>query len=113
MGDYATTDDLLAAAADEYADVILRGGKTVRVRGLSRYEWFLTGKLSDGGDANKFEQAMVQMGMVEPPMSSKQVEEWRNRPGTSPDLHAVSRVIRELSGQGEGADKSDPGGIGE
>ncbi|GIE46206.1 hypothetical protein [Actinoplanes lobatus] len=112
--EYASADDLLAEIEEESgADVALPSGKTVRVRGLSRYEWFLAGKLSPDGDGNVFETHMVQMGLVAPSMSAAQVEAWRKRPGRAPDLGAVSDKIRELSGHGEAAQKSDPGAAGE
>lgn len=113
MTEYASADDLVAESEESSEDVALPSGKTVRVRGLSRYEWFLAGKMSSDGDPNAFETSMVQMGLVTPSMSPKQVEAWRKRPGKSPDLAAVSGKIRELSGHGEGAAKSDPGAAGE
>jgi len=106
--EYASIDDLTAETGEESApDVLLPSGKTVRVRGLSRFEWFLAGKGNTDGDPNVFETRMVAMGMVAPPMTEKQVEKWRKRPGSSPDVGIVSDRIRELSGHGEGADKSD------
>ena len=106
MTEYASADDLLAEVEESSTDVPLPSGKTVRVRGLSRFEWFLAGKGSDG-DANAFETRLVEMGMVAPPMTEKQVEKWRKRPGSMPDVSAASDVIRKLSGMNEGADKSN------
>jgi hypothetical protein len=106
MTEYANVDDLTTEDEQSTPDVVLPSGKTVRVRGLSRFEWFLAGKNSDG-DANVFETRMVAMGMVTPAMTEKQAEKWRKRSGSSPDVSAVSDKIRELSGHGEGADKSD------
>jgi hypothetical protein len=102
--EYASFDELIEDEAGPQ-DVPLGGGRTVQVRGLSRFEWFLAGKDTDG-DANAFEVKMITMGLVTPKLSGKQVEAWRKRPGTVPDLSAVSDKIRELSGIGEGADKS-------
>lgn len=107
MTEYASLDDLTADTGEESTpDVLLPSGKTVRVRGLSRFEWFLAGKGNNDSDPNIFETRMVAMGMVAPPMTEKQVEKWRKRPGSSPDVGVVSDRIRDLSGHGEGADKS-------
>lgn len=110
--DYASADDLFADDEETTQDVTLRSGKVVQVRGLSRFEWFLAGKNNDG-DANSFETRMVAMGMVTPSMTEKAIEKWRKRPGTVADLSAVSDRIRELSGAGDGADKSDVREVGE
>lgn len=108
MTEYASVDDLTAETGEDATpDIPLPSGKTVRVRGLSRFEWFLAGKGNNDSDPNVFETRMVAMGMVAPPMTEKQVEKWRKRPGSSPDVGVVSDKIRELSGHGEGADKSN------
>lgn len=108
MTEYADFDSLLGPeGADDADDVTLPSGKTVRVRGLSRFEWFLAGKKAGDGDANAFETVMISMGMVAPALSEKQVERWRKKPGTMADLGKVSDAIRRLTGVDEGADKSD------
>lgn len=113
MTEYASAEDLCEATEEDAPrDVALPSGKVVAVRGLSRFEWFLAGKTTDG-DANGFETRMVAMGMVAPAMTEKAVEKWRKRPGTVADLSAVSDRIRELSGAGDGADKSDVREVGE
>lgn len=112
--EYASADDLITGDdAETVVDVSLPGGKSVQVRGLSRYEWFLAGKMAPDGDPNLFETHMVQMGLVNPAMTVKQVEAWRKKPGSTPALGAVSDRIRALSGHGEGAAKSNPGATGE
>lgn len=112
MTEYASFESLAAADEDGPVDVALSGGRIVQVRGLSRYEWFLAGKGTDG-DPNAFETRMVAMGLAEPKLSEKQVDAWRKRPGTVPDLSAVSDRIRQLTGIDEGADKSDVREVGE
>jgi hypothetical protein len=107
MTEYADFDALLGPDAEDAGDVTLAGGRIVRVRGLSRYEWFLAGKKAPDGDANAFETVMISMGMVAPELSEKQVEKWRKQPGTMADLGKVSDAIRVLTGVDEGADKSD------
>lgn len=109
MTEYASAEDLFEPTEEDGPkDVALSSGRVVLVRGLSRYEWFLAGKTTDG-DANDFETKMIAMGLVSPAMTEKQVEKWRKKPGTVADLNAVSDRIRELSGAGEGADKSNTG----
>jgi len=108
MTEYADFDALLGPeAVDDADDVVLSGGRTVRVRGLSRFEWFLAGKKVPDGDANAFETVLISMGMVAPEMTEKQAEKWRKQPGTYPDVSKVSDAIRRLTGVDEGADKSD------
>lgn len=103
--EYASVDDL---TSDEIqsgtADVTLPNGKVVKVRGLSRFELLLSGKGTD--DTALMERRNVARCMVAPPMTEKQVEAWQR--GSSPvALGLVTKAIRELSGLGEGADKSD------
>lgn len=107
MTEYASTDDLIAGE-DPAEDLPLPSGRTVRVRGLSRYEWFLVGKRSsdNGNDGNVGEILMIKMGLVEPKMTDAQVTTWRKRSGAGRDIAAVSDRIRELTGVSEGADKS-------
>lgn len=103
--EYASFEDLTAVEEDGPVDVDLSGGRKVQVRGLSRYEWFLAGK-DTNGDGNAFEVEMIAMGLVEPKLSKGQVDAWRRRAGTVADISRVSDRIRELTGIDEGADKS-------
>lgn len=74
----------------------------VSVRGLTRGEVFATQK---AGDTEATERRIVAIGMVDPPMNEDDVKQWqRNSPAG--ELEAVVDKIRELSGLGEGADKS-------
>jgi predicted lipoprotein len=109
MSEIASFEDLTGGEA-EIVSVDLAGGKSVRVRGLSRYEYMLAGKQSqvDGEtDVNAFEGLIVLYGTVEPKLSRGQVEAWQKAPGRSADFHRVDREIMRLSGLNEGADKSD------
>ncbi len=106
MTEYASLDDLTAPGEPETEDVTLTGGKVVKVRGLTRFELIVNGKGTD--DALVIERRNVATCMVEPRMTEAQVAKWQkgSKPG---DLARVTVAIRNLSGLGEGADKSPPG----
>ncbi len=113
MTEYTDVDDLLNGE-DETHDVTLPNGKTVQVRGLSRAEWFAAGRMGkNGDDPDAFEAAMIAVGMVNPQMTRKQVEQWRSRPGSGRVIPVVSDKIRALSGFGDGAAKSDVDSAGD
>lgn len=105
---YASLDDLLAATEGGPVgeDVTLPSGRKIRVKGLSRFEWFLAGKTSDG-DGNAFESIMIRMGMVRPEMTADQADAWRKMPGQVRDIAVAVDRIKHLSGVDEGAAKSD------
>lgn len=86
----------------EEDDVEIEGIGTVRVRGLTRGEVFMT---QQGKDTETMERKIVALGMVDPPMNEDDVKTWqRNSPAG--ELEPVVDKIRELSGLGEGAQKS-------
>lgn len=97
-GDGAGTED------SDQRDVHLSTGQTVRVRGLTRYEMILTRKNTE--DPAVIEQRTIAFCMVKPRMSTDQVEGWQRRTGPMV-IAPVTEAIRDLSGLGEGADKSD------
>lgn len=100
---YANLDDLLVEVDDDVRDVLLSTGKTVRVRGMTRAEMMLSRKGTE--DPAVIEQRMIAFCLVTPKLTPKQVEQWQRR--TTPMVMApVTEAIRELSGLGEGADKS-------
>ena len=103
--EYASADDLFATTADSGAiDFPLASGKVVRLRGLTRAEHLWIGKGTE--DAAEIEARMVSKAMLSPAMSVEKVKAWQASAASS----AVSEItdkIRELSGFGEGADKSD------
>lgn len=108
MSEIASFEDL-TSGAEEVHEVPLANGKIVRVRGLSRYEYMLTAKLSGGADPDPglFEVLVVHYGLVEPKLSRAQVEAWQKSPGGFVDFQRVDEAIMRLSKAGEGADKSD------
>lgn len=103
-GGYAQFDDLLTAVGDVTQDVDLGNGRRIKVRGLTRYELLLNGKGAD--DSGLIERRNLAACVVEPRMTLGQVEKWQK--SSTPDvIGKVTNVIRELSGLGEGAQKSD------
>lgn len=105
MTEYASIEDLTSdEVSDNTQDVTLPGGKVVKVRGLTRYELLLNGKNTE--DAALIERRNVATCMVEPRMSEAQVEKWQKAKNPIA-LGLVTTAIRDLSGLGEGAGKSD------
>jgi hypothetical protein len=105
MTNYATPDDLLVdEVSANTADVTLPNGKVVKVRGLSRLELLVLGKGTD--DAALIERRNIAACMVEPKLTEKQVEAWQKTSGPKGGLDLVTAAIRDLSGLGEGAQKS-------
>ncbi len=109
MAEYASIDDLLAGDELGQEDVTLPNGKIVRVKGLSSYERQLTLKNAVKGegevDTALIERRMIKMGLVQPKLDEKQVEAWMKTASIG-SVRAVTDKIRELSGMGEGAEKS-------
>lgn len=106
MTEYASFDDLVAGSLDDDAeDVTLPSGKVVRVRGLSRHELMFNGKGTE--DSAEIERRNVKSCLVEPKLTIQQVEQWQRRSAAGGDFRVLSEKIRDLSGLGEGADKSD------
>lgn len=103
--EYASFDDLIAGE-EETTEVVLPSGGRVKVRGITRYQWMLIGKMADG-DGNTAETLLLHFGMVAPALSREQVEDWRKHPGASATVGKVSDAIRDLSGLAEGSPKSD------
>jgi hypothetical protein len=104
--EYASVEDLLAGdpLGDNTRDVTLSTGKTITVRGMSRMELLLSRKGTE--DPGEIERRMLSYCMVKPRMTAQQVTAWQK--ATLPMVMApVTEAIRNLSGLGEGADKSD------
>lgn len=109
MSDIASFEDL-TSGTEETTELKLQGGKSVRLRGISRYEYMLASKAmlaEGGGDLAKFESMVVDFGLVEPNLSLGQVTAWMKSPGALKDFQSVHEAIMELSGLRAGADKSD------
>lgn len=105
--EFATADDLLAEDVHGVTrEVRLAGGRVVLVRGMTRYELVMLSR--DGADDSSLaERRTVQMCMVKPEMTMKQVEAWQKHSPAGGAFRRVTETIRDLSGLGEGADKSD------
>lgn len=105
MTEYASVDDLVIdEVTDNTKDVTLPGGKVVKVRGLTRFELLLSGKNTD--DTALIERRNVSTCMVEPRMSLAQVEAWQKAKNPVA-LGLVTAAIRDLSGMGKDAAKSN------
>jgi len=88
----------------------IEGVGEVRVRGLSRAEVLLVSK--SGGNAELLERKILHHGVVDPQVSEKDVAVLqKNAP--SGDLEKLVDAINELSGLGQGAQKSDVPGTGD
>ena len=112
MTEYASAEELAAGDLGDGEDMVLPSGKTVKVRGLTRYESMFSTKglmNSDGvlTDIALYERRQVVACVVEPKLTLAQVERWQRKSGANGDLRALMDRIKELSGRGEGADKSD------
>lgn len=105
--EYATAADVTAGddVQARTRDVVLPNGSVVQVRGLSRFELILNGKDTD--DSALIERRNVAMCMLKPRMTISQVEAWQRKSAAGGAFAKVSGAIRDLSGLGEGADKSD------
>lgn len=107
MTKYLTPDELIAddAGDDEIGiDVQLPSGGRVRVRGLSRAEHLWIGKGTD--DAAEIEARLLSVAMIQPTMTEAQVKAWQKKRAATADLQAASTAVRNVSGFGEGANKS-------
>lgn len=81
--------------------VDLEGLGTVRVRGLSRGEVFMTQQVK-GVEAT--ERKIVAIGMLDPVMTEDEVRQWQ-RSSPAGEMEAVVDKISELSGLNKGAEK--------
>lgn len=103
---YASADDLMTGDLDlQGSDFVLPSGKRVRVRGLSRGELFALSKGEPDNDT--LEARNIAACLIEPRMSVGKVQTWQKHSSAGGDLKALSERIRDLSGMGEGAQKSD------
>lgn len=101
----------LTAARLNSEDLELPGVGTITVRGLSRFELLLAGKLADDKGTAAMEQHMLSMAMVDPEMSTKDVEAWQ-KASPAGEIAPVISLVNRLSGVGQGADKSGVHGDG-
>lgn len=106
MTEYLSAEALTTQSLNE-EDLPLSSG-LVRVRGLSRGEVFMMRKSQqDGGlkDEGAWERRMVSLALLQPKLTEEQVGAWQQGPAGG-DLETLTEKIQELSGLGEGADKS-------
>lgn len=101
---YASAADLLAEVEHVTRDVELPDGRIVKVRGLTRAELIAGGKGTE--DPAEIERRNVSTCLLEPRMSRDMVGKWQSRPGSTGALAVITVAIRDLSGLGEGAQKS-------
>ena len=105
MTEYASFEELTADDVTEDAiDLKLPSGKLIKVRGLNRFELIAHGKGTEDGAL--IEARNLVACMVQPKLTLGQAQAWQKRDRAGGDLAEVTRAIRELSGLGEGADKS-------
>lgn len=88
------------------------GVGAITVRGLSRFELLLAGKLADDKGTASMEQHMLSMAMVDPEMSVKDVEAWQ-KASPAGEMAPIVALVNRLSGVGQGADKSGLSEAGE
>jgi hypothetical protein len=105
MTEYASVDDLTAGDLGDGEDLTLPSGKVVRLRGLSRHELMFNGKGTE--DSALIERRNVVSCLIEPKLTIGQVERWQRNSSAGGDFRVISEAIRDLSGLGQGADKSD------
>lgn len=89
--------------------VTLDGFGTVRVRGLSRGEVFQLQGARDRGeirDQAEWEQRMVALTLLDPPMTEAEVATWQTVAGGGGELEDVTARIAELSGMASGSAKA-------
>lgn len=81
---------------------------TVRVRGMSRDEWFTVGKIAgehpDADKARSAEAFILSVGMVEPTLSLDEAKEFLHTAPMRTSLPILEK-IRVLSGVGDHAQK--------
>lgn len=82
----------------------------ITVRGLSRFELLLAGKLG-GDDVALLERHMISMAVVHPITSVSAAEAWQ-KAAPAGELQPIVALINQLSGVGQGADKSRVPGDG-
>lgn len=104
--EYTSADDLITGGLDLGGeDLLLPSGKRVRVRGLSRAELIRHGE--NNAPADLIEVRNVAACLVQPRLTEAKALKWQQSEGAGGDFKVLSEKIRDLSGLGEGAQKSD------
>lgn len=91
-------------------EVEVPGVGTFALRALSRYELVLAGKGTE--DGSLIEARLLSYTLLDPQLSVDEVRQWQKL-APSGEVGMVVDKMRELSGLGEGADKSDVPGDGD
>lgn len=86
-----------------HAVVELDGVGPVTVRGLTRYEMVLAGKITNELEQEQF---ILSTAMVDPQLTRDEVATWQ-RVSPPGEINEVATKVNELSGIGKGASKSD------
>lgn len=108
MTEYASLADLLSTQGPDTEDIKLVNGMAVQVRGLTRYEYSLAGKVANNGDSVdiiKFENLVISYGMQQPKLTPDQVLEWSKIENTEV-IDGIMNTIMRLSGKRDDAEKS-------
>jgi hypothetical protein len=98
---YADLEALFSAPLPE-DDVELSGGRVVRVRGMTRSEVLkVRSQVKDVADAIKrqaeFERRLIAMAMVNPPMTTADVQRWQDASAAG-EIERVTNRVEVLSG---------------
>lgn len=95
----------LLASGPNTAQVELPGKGTVTVRGLTRHEVTLATKETGEGRAAAIERGLLFFGLVDPKVTEDEADELV-KVLTFGEVQLIVSKINELSGFGDGADKS-------
>lgn len=97
MTKITTAEDLFAGVLDtaEIVEVTAPTGRVFRIRGLGRSEVV---RLYQLGDADKFENELLHLGLVEPSLTPEELTRWCGVPGRAAEVGAVSDAILKASG---------------
>ncbi len=101
---YASIDELLTSSLTE-VDHVLPSGRRVRIRALARAE-VLRIQTIGKDKALELERETIAAGLVEPRMTPAQVSKWQAADRAGGDIGKLMEAIRDLSGLGQGAEKS-------
>lgn len=107
MPEYLSTEALTAdrISTAELVDHEIPGLGWIQIRPLSRAEMIKAGQFGEGKTL-EYERYTLSKAVVNPKVTEADVARWQN--GSFPtEINAVAMKINEISGIGEGADKSN------
>lgn len=99
------TKDHLTRPRVENGTVTLADGTEVEVKALSRKSALRVHEVQTRDGMQASEALLLCLGMVDPPMTMEEIEEWMAVDGAAGDVQAVSRSIGVISGMVEGSGK--------